>query len=501
MRVSVLAKAYSAEHIIDEERKKNSELAEELSARCEESKRLHEQLHQARQEHISTLQEKVLVEARMKAVTPDAAAGLEGELREAKEHNELLTLQVEQLRGKLAENAGVPAKVFTEAKMNLGPLDAAELEGDLRGAREYNELLTLQVRQLQSELARIAEELTHTDRARKTPIHRTRSDATEIAEISVTGERDTPPYREISFVARGVRVGSRTHSDVEIRLVEHRGRPGIAIFGRGDGGQLFEAWRESGREDGCPYMLLVDEEEFAREVLDAMGALDWQLLRHFISAIRDVLNGPDSDASLSWRRLARRLQSWQEESPPRLRHRGVQVIPLAKDEPSTACWAIVLSGACYRDRTWERLTLHWTPGGQSPKIAVAYDADNGPPLLSWPLDDCGTPANALVLPTKNFASEPEVWRAWEYVSSPDKAFLSNLLNVFPLLAVHVQASMASDAGKLSAVGDLQAATRNTILLARAKLQLPAHGRASSWPRAGVLSRVARRLRAILTTGR
>jgi hypothetical protein len=296
-----------------------------------------------------------------------------------------------------------------------------------------------------------------------------------------------------------IRAGSRKINDVAVRLVEHRGRPGIVIFRSDDGTQLLEVWRESGREDGRPYMLLVEGDEFSQGVFHAMGALDWELTRRLVEAIRDVLESSETGASIAWRTLARRLHFWLDELLPRLRYQGVEVVPLAMGSLDRGRWAIVLKAASYGGRSWERLTLHWTIGAQASMIAVVHDIASGPPLISWPLDDRGAPAESLVLPTRDSVVAPGVRSAWEYLSDPDKALLLGILNIFPLLAVHVKASIGSGPNDPGAADDLNVAARNTTLSVLAALQTMKMGKSADESHAGVLTRGARRLRAMLRT--
>ncbi len=144
-------------------------------------------------------------------------------------------------------------------------------------------------------------------------------DDVSIGEIVVVGERDTPPHREVSFVVREVRAGERQVAEAAVRLVEHWGRPGLVIFAEEGRAPLFETWRESGREDGRPYMLLVHGEESAQSVYDAMGTLDWQLVQALAARLGQALQDHASDLA-EWRSLAQRLLTSLHEQPARLRY-------------------------------------------------------------------------------------------------------------------------------------------------------------------------------------
>ncbi len=146
-----------------------------------------------------------------------------------------------------------------------------KLERDLRGAREESELLTLQTHQVQQELERMHAERVRLEDELKSRVALPGLDDVTIGEVVVGGERDSPPHRELSFIVRGTRAGARHVAEAAVRLVEHWGRPGLVIFADDSRTALFETWRESGREDGRPYMLLVHGEESAQRVYDSDG--------------------------------------------------------------------------------------------------------------------------------------------------------------------------------------------------------------------------------------
>ena len=360
-----------------------------------------------------------------------------------------------------------------------------ELERRLKDVREENELYALQMKQVQGELERVHAEKLRLAAAAKGRIGLPGIEDVVIGDVAVAAERDVHPHREVSFVVRDVQAGARRVAEATVRLVEHWGRPGLAIFRDEGAPALLDAWRESGREDGRPYLLLVHGEESAQRTFEAMGTLDWQLTQALALRLRQAVSGMPA-----WRALAARLAASLGEQPARLRHEGVRVMPIAQETPEIARWALALERASYRGTTWPRLTIQWRPHGPRPAIELLRDEEGGPPLLAWPADDDGVPVRVLRLPMGEDANAPDVRAAWDGLAAADRAFVAEILNQLPMLAVHVQAS----AGAASPATDLQAAARNTVLLGRAALQPPA-------PAAGggrsLLRRVARRLRGAL----
>ncbi len=421
-------------------------------------------------------------------------AMMERELKDAKEEGELLLAQLHHVQEELekmffakrgAESALCAAKA--------GP-DPVRLEAQLSAARDECELLTLQTNQVQLELVRVHEEKVRLEREAKARILLPGLDGVSIGEVRVVGERDTPPHREVSFAVRDVRAGSRHISEATVRLVEHWGRPGLAVFADESGSSLFEAWRECGREDGRPYMLLVHGEEPTQQLLDTMGTFDWQLIQALAARFRQSFDAPETDVSPVWRSLAQRLLTSLQEQPARLRHEDVRVMPIAQSSPEVARWGLVLEHASYRGRTWPRFTLQWRASGPHPSIELVRDEESGPPLVTWPAGEDGLPVRALRLPIGDDPYAPEVRAAWDLLIGADKAFVAEVLNLLPILAVHVQASMADTAPAVGAGVDLQAAARTSVQFGRAALQ--PSPQASEHPGTGrrLMHRIARRLR-------
>jgi len=421
----------------------------------------------------------------------DARERLEQELRVAKEEGDLLLAQLHQVQEELeqmffarrdADNALIAFK--------NGP-DAKKLESELRTAREESELLTLQMSQVQRELERTHHERMQLLKDRNERIALRDMDDIAIGDVAVVGERDTPPHREVSFLVRDVRAGQRRIAEANVRLVEHWGRPGLAVFVVDGQCPLFEAWQESGREDGRPYMLLVHGEESAQRACDAMGTLDWQLVQALAVRLRQALLVPDAVVQPGWGALAQRLLASLQEQPARLRHDGVRVVPIAQESPETARWGLLLERASYKGRTWPRLTMQWRPNGPRASLELMRDDASGQPLLTWPADDAGLPVRALRLPVAGDLNSPEVREPWAALSASDKAFLGEMLNLLPMLAVHVQASNGAPASGV----DLQAAARLAIVVGRTSMSTPPATATATHSHAPLLRRVVRRLRA------
>ncbi len=264
------------------------------------------------------------------------------------------------------------------------------------------------------------------------------------------------------------------------------------IFADDGRAPLFETWRESGREDGRPYMLLVHGEESAQRVYDAMGTLDWQLVQALAVRLGQALQDHAGDLSPAWRSLAQRLLTSLHEQPARLRYDNVVVTPIEQEPQENARFGLALERASYHGRTWQRLPIQWQPNGPTPSLDLGSDEESGPPLLAWPADADGAPVRTLRLPLGDDPSAPEIRAVWDTLSGSDRALVAELLNLMPILAVHLQAA-AANAGDSARQIDLQAAATSTMLFGRTALQPPGGARPQEQPRRPLLQRMARRL--------
>jgi predicted nucleic acid-binding Zn-ribbon protein len=457
-------------------KKHRSTLEQELVQATNQRSTVEQELAQAKKQR-STLEQE-LVSAKEAA----RAAGQEGDVLLQQLHQVQEELERTFLAKHDADNALLAAKVP----------DPRRLEQDLRSAREECELLTLQTHQVQQELERV-----HAERVRLAHEARSRValpglDDIAIGEVAVVGERDTPPHREVSFVVRQVQAGERRVAEASLRLAEHWGRPGLVIFADEGGASLFETWRESGREDGRPYMLLVHGEESAQAVYDAMGTLDWQLAQALAVRLGQALQDHAGDLSRAWRAIAQRLLTSLHEHPARLRYDNVVVTPIEEEPPENARFKLVLERVSYKGRTWQRLPIQWQPNGPTPSLDLVSDEESGPPLLAWPTDAAGAPVRTLRLPLGDDPGAVEIRAVWDTLSGSDRAFVAELLNLMPILAVHLQAAAAS-AGDSARQLDLQAAATETMLLGRAALQAPGGARPQAQPRRPLLQRMASRM--------
>ncbi|MGE0310854.1 MAG: hypothetical protein AB7P21_04435 [Lautropia sp.] len=415
-------------------------------------------------------------------------AGEDAKLLLQRLHQAQEELEKALLRQREAEDA------LTTAKAGGG---SKKLEQALRAAREECELAILQSNQLQQELLRIHDEKSKLLRTLSARPEFPEFDVVTIGSLEVVGKRDTPPHRELSFSLRDVRVGQHEIAEVQVRLVEHWGRPGMAIFSHEGAPAPIKAWQESGREDERPYLLLVHGEASAEAVFDAMCTLDWLVVQALAMRMHQVLAAGDGEFADSWALLSRRLVSSLRQRPPRLRHDGVVVMPIALDSPDVARWGLVLERASYGERVWKRLTLQWRPSGPNRSLELLRDEDGGPPLLVWPADADGIPLRSLRLPLGEAVDSSEMVRTWGLVTEADKHFVQEILTQLPRLAEAIESHRGAGSGDMAGNPELRQAATLAARDAHALLYPPpADSNAQSNEGRRLLTRIARRLRPV-----
>ena len=448
-----------------------------------------------------TLEQELAQASKQRIVLSKELAKAKEAIRLAEDERALLLKQVHQVQEDLEQAFSAKRAAEKSLRVAQTGAKAKNLERDLQQARDECELLTLQTLQVQQELERVHAEkarLTHAGNCRIGPS--TLHDIT-IGEVLVVGERDTPPHREVSFVVRTVRAGERQIEQATVRLVEHWGRPGLAVFAEDGRPTLFETWRESGREDGRAYMLLVHGEESAASVYDTMGTLDWELAQSLVARLELALLDHIADLSSDWQALAQRLMASLREQRARLRYDNVSVAPMGV-ESGSGHYSLTLERVSFHGRTWRQLPIQWRPSGPAPALELGVDERNGPPLLAWPTDADGTPARTLLLPLGSEPESPEVRAPWDMLAGSDRTFVVELLNLMPILALHLQAATTEQDGSAYRV-DLQAAATEAMVFGRTILHpttLPPTKPMTPQekPRSPLLQRVARRLGASLT---
>ncbi len=305
----------------------------------------------------------------------------------------------------------------------------------------------------------------------------------DVAEVRLLSMDSEPPFLNLGVALRGVKAPGRDIANATVRLVEHHGHPGLVLFADKGGSPLLAAWRQTGVEDGKPYLLLVPSDAACQAIFDAMGSDDWQLTLALIAAIeRELLASPGAKHE-AWISLARRLREQLLELPRRFRYSELTVQAL--DGEASGGLALRFGRVHWGTRRASGLTVHWRPGKPDNAIALLRAAGRAP-LLSWPADPEGRPPAQLTLPLGRQANPADL-QQWRRLPLSDREFIVAMLAAWPQAAA--DKAFAGLAGAPGAAG-LSAAAESLRREAVRNLA-PA---APSPGLGGLLRRAVRRLR-------
>ncbi len=318
-------------------------------------------------------------------------------------------------------------------QQKIGELAAAHSAIDqhlkeLKAAGEENELMLAELHQVQEELEHYYLECCRLEGAATTAASAVQIDLS-IEQVQPVTERSTHPHRELTFTLQQVNVGDRTLPEARVRLVEHHGHPGLVVFANAQGAQLLTAWRQSGQEDGMPYMLLVPSDAGSQPVFDAMDSTDWLVTLALVLVLERRLTDPVLLLAPHWQPLARRLREQLQEMPRRFRYGSLAVSPVG--EPGSGVLAFNFGQVHFGVRQLPQLTVHWRSLGPQAGLTLLCGPDGIPPLPSWPDDESGAVPDRLHLPLEDSLSKQErhLWR--QRVTPADLDFVLALLAVWP----------------------------------------------------------------------
>jgi hypothetical protein len=255
----------------------------------------------------------------------------------------------------------------------------------------------------------------------------------KVDSVELGALADAPPHRHLDVRMRGLRTPHRDIAHLDLRVVEHFGRPGLAILLADGSTPPLGAWEPSGREGERAFMLLVPEDEPSRRRLASWATRDWCLLVDLVALVEREL----STSAPHWRAVAARLRKQLSQLPPRLRYSRLDVVQ-ADGEGSALdlTFGEVLFGSDFNDE----LRLRWRPlpgeVGRTPRLSILASSDADLPLAGWPVGSDGGAATSLVLPVGSGIDAAEKRRQWASMSIGDREFTLAVLDALPASAQH-----------------------------------------------------------------
>jgi hypothetical protein len=333
-----------------------------------------------------------------------------------------------------------------------GWANADELRRDI-------ELLQLQLEQAQEELDAAYQRLA--DGA-----SRQSRDATEarLETLRVLDVVESPPHRHLHVELRDARVYDRQWDALEVRLLEHHGRPGLAFFASGGTGDAVSAWRASGNENGREFMLIVPSDDAGRSVLTSLGSSDWRAVRGTVELLIQQLRKAKDGRAARWLLVALRLQCQMDAMPPRLRYdtAGIELDPVDEGWLRPSFGNVDFGGRALGD-----VMLRWHPEHHRLQW-LAPSSDAAIPLASWPLDSEGALRAELMLPLGRQASASEQRGWWARLPASERMLILGLLDALPGALRNLPVGM-SEAATLRAAKALHRDARRNWLRCRLRM--------------------------------
>lgn len=315
------------------------------------------------------------------------------------------------------------------------------------------ELQQLQLEQAQEELDAAYEQLAESTSGRWRHVTAVHADA-----MNVLDTVESPPHKHLHVDLRHARLNDRHWDELEVRLLEHQGRPGLAFFSLGGSPGTVSAWRASGHENGREFMLIVPSDDAGQSLLTKLGSSDWRAVLGTTELLVQHLRQASDDRSARWLLVALRLQSQLDAMPPRLRYDSARV----EADPVEAGWLRPCFGNVeFGGRLLGDVQMRWHPARADLRwLAPARDA--AIPLANWPLDDEGAPHAELALPLGRQASAAAKRHWWAALPASNRLLVLGLLEALPGAVQHMPAGL-SEAPVLQAAIDLHRHTRRSWL--------------------------------------
>jgi hypothetical protein len=311
--------------------------------------------------------------------------------------------------------------------------DTAAMERDAareetRGHMRENELMLMQLHQAQEELEHCY--LAHRDLQAAASASGEPLNTIMVERLEVLAARDTLPHRELVLVLHGVKAPDRSLRRIDIRLVEHHGRPGLAFFQSDDEHHPLMAWDPTGVEYERAYVLLVPADDPSNRLLQRLGTADWRFIQGVASHVASSL---DDAVASRWRVVALRLRQQLKDLPERFRFDSVDV---TSDASAQGALLVTFGNAAFGARQTTSLRLRWWPrrsGGESAIDLLLPDSDDLPLFRSWPVKEDGDWRDAWSLPLSG-ARPASLEHRWRAIPRMDRDLLLGLLDALPAAA-------------------------------------------------------------------
>ncbi len=248
--------------------------------------------------------------------------------------------------------------------------------------------------------------------------------------VTLGSMENTAPHLHLNYTLERAHFGSKDMGRLRLRLVEHHGRPGLAILRSPGEEPPLERWRVTGEEEGSTYQLVVPQDEQGEDFISSASAGDLIFLREAARMLAAHLSERDEQGRhTAWRRTA---QHFVDHLHDKIRHLTFGAVTCtAAAEPDQLDFSI--TPALLGHHTWASLAGSWKPGA----LVLRAPVDGTPPLSSWPRDAAGRLVEEVEFRPGQNPQAPERHEFWRSFTARDRLVLDALAASLPRLAARL----------------------------------------------------------------
>jgi hypothetical protein len=315
---------------------------------------------------------------------------------------------------------------------------------------EKNKLLLQQLHQVQEEIEHYFHE---NRRLRRRVLAGGEAESLLQAETVTLGSAEnTAPHLHINYTLDRARFGTKDLGRVRLRLVEHHGRPGLAVFHRHGEQPPLRHWRVSGEEDGCTFQLVVPQDEHGTDYVFSAPAGDLIFLREAARMLAVHLTERDEKGRhAAWRCTA---QLFVDHLHDKIRHLTFGDVTCTEGQESEHL-DFSITPAILGHYIWASISGRWRPGA----LVLRAPVEGAPPLSSWPRNDAGQLVEEVEFSPGSDPQSLEHREFWRSFTARDRLILDALATSLPRLAATLPGDNQNTATWLPAMKKFSARLR------------------------------------------
>jgi chemotaxis protein histidine kinase CheA len=245
-----------------------------------------------------------------------------------------------------------------------------------------------------------------------------------------------PPHCHHDFTFESVTLFERHWRRLPVRLVEHNGNAGLAIFNPfGNGSDPLYRWEPQGQEGGIDFMLFVPADKASRDRLVAAPASDLLLIRELTARILGHLSVHGETGTERWIPVARRLLQQIDEIPERLHYDDVKTSSSGTRQDTSI--RFTLSNLYFRGVCARSYAISWKPGSQGGSLTLEQpDFDHTILASSVGIGSDGA-VTSLAISFDSAEETQKASAAWRRLTRRDQDFIRVLVRELPNLIYHL----------------------------------------------------------------